>query len=49
MVTPLRSVRVADDVWMPALERARGEGTTVTAVIVEHLTNYGRASEDDER
>jgi hypothetical protein len=39
--TPLRSFRVEDDVWKRAQRRAQREGTNVTAVIVEHLTEYG--------
>jgi hypothetical protein len=42
MVTPLRSLRIPDDVWSPALARARREGTTLTAVVIRFLTRYGR-------
>ena len=31
--TPLRNVRVPDDVWLPAKARAREERTSVTAVV----------------
>lgn len=40
--TPLRSFRVPDEVWQAALRRAQREGTTLTAVLVEHLEDYGR-------
>jgi len=35
-----RSVRIPTDLWESALERARAEGTTVTAVIVEALRRF---------
>ena len=38
--TRARSVRVADEVWIAALVRARNEGTTVTDVIVKALREY---------
>ena len=38
--TPLRSVRVPDDIWHAAQERADAEGQTVTAVIVAALRRY---------
>ena len=41
--TPLRNVRVPDDVWLPAKARAREERTSVTAVVVEALRVYGRS------
>lgn len=37
----LRSFRVADDVWMAALARAKSDGTTLTAVLTEALAGYG--------
>jgi hypothetical protein len=39
--TPVRSVRVAEAIWRPALERARAEGKTITQVITELLRKYG--------
>lgn len=45
--TPLRSFRIDDDTWQRARTRAEREGTTVTAVIVERLTEY--ANEDEDR
>jgi hypothetical protein len=40
--TPLRSFRVPDEVWKPALARAQREGTTLTAVLLETLEEYGK-------
>ena len=38
--TPLRSVRVPDDLWARALARADQEGTSVTAVLVAALNDF---------
>ena len=38
--TPLRNIRVPDEVWHAAVEKARAEGTTVTAVLVKALQKY---------
>jgi hypothetical protein len=38
--TPLRSVRVADDIWQPALVKAEAEGIPLTAVIVTALIEF---------
>jgi hypothetical protein len=35
-----RSLRIPDDVWTAAVEKARAEGTTVTAVVVAALRRY---------
>jgi uncharacterized protein GlcG (DUF336 family) len=35
-----RSLRIPEDVWRAAVEKARTEGTTVTAVVVEALMRY---------
>lgn len=40
MVTPLRSLRIPNDVWDAARDKARGEGTTVTAVVLAALQRY---------
>lgn len=40
--TPPRSVRVPDPIWQAAIERAKAEGTTVTAVILAALTRYAK-------
>ena len=38
--TPLRSVRVADEIWQPALVKAESEGIPLTAVIVTALIEF---------
>jgi uncharacterized protein GlcG (DUF336 family) len=35
-----RSLRIPEDVWRAAVEKAREEGTTVTAVVVVALQRY---------
>lgn len=40
--TPRRTVRVPDNVWQPAQEKAATEGTTVTAIVVRALEKYGK-------
>jgi uncharacterized protein GlcG (DUF336 family) len=35
-----RSVRIPDDVWQAALAKAREEGTTLTAVVVDALRKF---------
>jgi hypothetical protein len=35
-----RSLRVPPEVWEAALHRARTEGTTLTAVVVDALRRY---------
>lgn len=40
MRTPIRAIRIPDDVWRAALEKARAEGTTVTAVVVDALRRF---------
>jgi hypothetical protein len=39
--TTVRTLRSPDEVWNPAKERAEAEGTTIGAVINEHLKRYG--------
>jgi hypothetical protein len=38
--TPLRSVRVADEIWKPALVKAEADGIPLTAVIVTALIEF---------
>lgn len=38
--TPHRTIRVPDDVWNPAREKAETEGTNLSELIREWLTNY---------
>lgn len=50
--TPLRNIRAADDIWKPAMARAKAEGTDLTKVLVAFLKEYGAgwnaaAKEDD--
>ena len=37
-----RSLRIPEDVWIAAVEKAKREGTTVTAVVVAALLRYLR-------
>lgn len=38
--TPVRNVRVPDDIWHAAQEKAEDEGRTLTEVIVTYLRRY---------
>jgi hypothetical protein len=40
--TPVRNLRVVNEVWQPALEAAREQGGTLTDVITEFLRWYLR-------
>ena len=40
--TKLRTVRVADDLWDAAREKAVADNRTLTDVVREALTNYAR-------
>lgn len=42
MATIPKSLRIPDDLWRAAVEKARAEGTTVTAVVVAALRRYVR-------
>ena len=39
-MTPLRSIRVATDLWQSVQAKAKEEGTTVSAVITKALREY---------
>jgi len=39
--TPLRSFRIADDIYEAAQAQAEADGTSVSAVIVQMLKTYG--------
>lgn len=39
-VTPVRNLRVKGTIWDPALEHAKGDGTTITNVITRFLERY---------
>jgi hypothetical protein len=45
--TPLRNVRIPDDLWTRALARATAEGTTVSAKIVQTLEDWVGGPSDD--
>lgn len=38
--TPLRSVRIPDNIWYAARDRAEAEGTSVSKIILIGLQNY---------
>lgn len=40
--TPGRHMRIRGEVWGPAMTRARAEGRSLSAVVVEFLAEYGR-------
>jgi hypothetical protein len=40
VATPLRNVRVPDDLWSAALVAADANGTTVSAVVIAALERY---------
>lgn len=40
--TTPRAIRVPDDLWAAALEKAQAEGTTVTAVVLKALERFIR-------
>lgn len=44
--TPIRNVRVTDDLWQLAREIAETNGETITDVIRRELENYVRRHED---
>lgn len=39
-VTPVRNIRVAEDLWRPAQHAAKDRGETLTAVIERALRRY---------
>ena len=41
--TPVRSVRVPDDIWVAAKAEAEARGETISEAIVAMLERYGRA------
>lgn len=50
--TPVRNLRVVDEVWLPALAKAHAEGRTLTDVLVTYMRRYistpPRRRDDDE-
>lgn len=45
--TPKRNIRVPDDIWNPAKDRASAEGRTIAAVVNSQLSRYGAALPPD--
>lgn len=43
--TPHRTIRVPDDVWFPAKEKANGDGRELSDLIREFLRSYVEDSE----
>lgn len=43
MPTPLRNIRVPDDLWQQAKEKAEKDGTNLTEVLVAALARYVRS------
>jgi hypothetical protein len=39
-VTPVRNVRIADEVWQPALAKARSRHETITSIVEQALRDY---------
>jgi len=48
MPTPLRSFRVPDNVWLPAVEKARERGESLSMLIVDFLRGYLRPAPPDD-
>lgn len=42
--TPVRNLRIADDVWLPALAKAEAEGRTLTSVIDAFVRDYSESA-----
>lgn len=42
--TPVRNLRVPDEIWETALANARAEGRTITEVITTYLKRYNSVS-----
>lgn len=40
MVTPQRSIRISDELWRKAKEKAESENKNISEVIVAYLKNY---------
>lgn len=40
MATPKRNIRVADNVWEAGLEKAKEQGTSLSAVLNDFLHDY---------
>jgi predicted HicB family RNase H-like nuclease len=40
MATPIRSIRIATDLWQKATQKATDEGKSVSSVVVQMLEAY---------
>lgn len=38
--TPIRTLRIDDDIWAAAMSRAQAEGENITALMRDWLTDY---------
>jgi len=47
--TTLRNIRVADEVWLPAKERAQQNGETLSDVVRRALVEYVTAAEPNDQ
>lgn len=45
-ITPVRNLRVSDDLWEPSRDKAKAEKLALTAVIVEFLRAFSRMTVD---
>lgn len=45
--TRVRAVRVSDDVWLPAIEKAKQNGETVADVVRAALIEYAGVTDSD--
>lgn len=45
--TPARNFRIPDEVWLPARERARTEGVSITDVVVAALAEWAHVEVPD--
>jgi macrodomain Ter protein organizer (MatP/YcbG family) len=47
MVTPQRSIRINEELWRKAKEKAESEGKTVSEVIVVALKNFNQEVKEE--
>jgi hypothetical protein len=40
MATPLRTIRVSDELWKAVQDKAKDQGETVTGVIIQQLESW---------
>ncbi|MDR7113926.1 putative CopG family antitoxin [Microbacterium trichothecenolyticum] len=46
--TPLRNFRISDDVYLPALEKAKSEGVSLSDIVRDALIEYVEGYEDED-